>query len=248
MILVLSGTKDGRIIINKLLEKGFKVLATTTTEYGKKLIGNNKNLKVISKSLNKSEMKDLLISYDIDLIIDCTHPYAEEASKNIIFASKDTSIKYIRYERERGKYNDILSFDTFKECTKYLKATEGNILLTTGSNNLKVFVENININRLYIRVLPTSKVIKKCENLGFIPKQILALQGPFNKGLNREIYKQYNIKHMITKDSGDIGGTKEKIESAKEIGIEPIVINRPVIDYGEKFFDVDEMLKKIVSS
>jgi precorrin-6A/cobalt-precorrin-6A reductase len=56
---------------------------------------------------------------------------------------------------------------------------------------------------------------------------------------------------MITKESGKVGSVDEKVEAAKELGIEVIMIGRPKINYGtvySNFFDVIEALHKKVSS
>ncbi|RKD30603.1 precorrin-6A reductase [Thermohalobacter berrensis] len=245
MILVLSGTKDGRIIIEKLIEKGYKVLATTATEYGGALIKEHHNLKIISKRLTENEMKHIIKEYGINCIIDATHPYAKEVSKNAINASKKTLVKYIRYERSKGEYEGVRNFKSFKEAADWLKNKQGNILLTIGSNNLEAFVNTVQKERLYIRLLPMSKIIKKCEDLGLLPKQILGMQGPFSKELNIAIYSFYNIKYLVTKDSGDIGGTKEKIESAKEMGIDILLIERPKIKYENAYNNIDKVIENI---
>ena len=50
MIWVIAGTKDARKIIKLLSKKNYRVIATTTTEYGKNFIESNPNLKIASKA------------------------------------------------------------------------------------------------------------------------------------------------------------------------------------------------------
>ena len=80
---------------------------------------------------------------------------------------------------------------------------------------------------MIIRVLPTSNVLAECEKLGFVQNQIIAMQGPFSTALNSSIYEDYNIKHMVTKDSGVQGRVEAKVVSAIERGIHVVVIKRP---------------------
>ena len=57
-------------------------------------------------------------------------------------------------------------------------------------------------------------------------RQILALQGPFTTEKNAAILKQYDIQHMVTKNSGRTGGYQEKLEAAKILGI-PVYVIQP---------------------
>jgi precorrin-6x reductase len=80
---------------------------------------------------------------------------------------------------------------------------------------------------LYTRVLPTTEAIKKCAELGFLPNQIIAAQGPFCTRFNAAMIEQYHIEYLVTKDSGRAGGVEEKLEAAEQAGIETVIIRRP---------------------
>lgn len=245
MILVLSGTEDGRLIVEKLLDKNHSVIATTATNYGARLFKTHPNLKVISKRLDKEDMVDLTKKYNIKIIVDATHPYAAEVSKNAIEASEESDIKYFRFERKEITYENIDRFSSYEQVIKYLENKKENIILTTGSNNLDKF-KNVNFkDNLYIRVLPTANVVKKCTDLGFLPKRILALQGPFSTDFNKAMYEFYNIKYIVTKDSGDIGGTNEKIKAALDMNIRVLLIDRPQIDYPNKYDSIRKLIEDI---
>jgi precorrin-6A/cobalt-precorrin-6A reductase len=46
---------------------------------------------------------------------------------------------------------------------------------------------------------------------------------------------------VITKDSGDVGGVPEKIQAAKEAGIDVVIIKRQEIDYPKKCSSTEEV-------
>ena len=46
---------------------------------------------------------------------------------------------------------------------------------------------------------------------------------------------------MITKDSGKTGGVPEKIQSAREAGIDIVIIKREEIEYPVKCSSIDEV-------
>ncbi|KAB3539059.1 cobalt-precorrin-6A reductase [Alkaliphilus pronyensis] len=245
MILILSGTKDSRLIIKSLLAKGYKLVATTATDYGGELIEKHQNLEIISTKLNQSQMENLINEKTISLIVDTTHPYAQEVTENAINASKNLSIPYIRYERKQTINSVGTRYSSYKEAAGALENCSGNILLTIGSNHLEDFSYLNKANNLYARVLPTPYAINKCVDMGLHPKQIIAMQGPFSQKLNEEIYRHYSIKYLVTKDSGAIGGMKEKLEAALRCNIKVIIIDRPKTNYGNISYEIDDLVKKI---
>lgn len=249
MILVLSGTKDGREIVYKLRDRDFDLIVTTATEYGKSLYNEDKGLKVISQRLDYNEMVKVIKENSISLVIDATHPYADKVSHNISRACNDTEIPCIRYQRKKSSIDElnyrVQWVSGYADAAMKLYKTKGNILLTTGSKTLNVFTSKISPERLYSRILPTSSILKKCEDLGFKPSNLIAMQGPFTKEMNIELIKKYNIDILVTKDSGKVGGTIEKIEAAKEMNIPVMIILRPEITGEVVFDDIDKLVDKV---
>lgn len=245
MILVLGGTKDGRDISRNILDMGYKVIVTVTTEYGQELLGKEDRMKVYCYKLEESSFKDIVNKEKIKIIVDATHPYATEISKLAMSISNQMDIPYMRFERKGIHHGDVIEVNDFEEAVEYLKYTKGNIMLTTGSKNLDIFAKNLEKERLYARVLPTSNVIERCEGLGINAGHIIGIQGPFDKELNKSLFNQYNIDYMVTKESGNTGGTSEKIQGAIELGIKVVLVKRPKIVYRNTFCDLDKLIKKI---
>ena len=236
MILVLGGTSDSLEIcseLNKIFN--LKYTLSVTTEYGRDLaLGYARN--VILGKLTKDDMKQ---------IIDATHPYAIEVSKNAIECSKESNIEYVRYERksliEGITYPNIYVVDTIEEACEIANQKGNNIFIGTGSKNLDKYVELIKNKKLIVRVLPTSEVIKSCEDLGLNGDNIIAMKGPFSKTINMEMYKQYKIDLVITKESGVAGGFLEKVDAADILDIPVVIIKRETIDYPKVINDVKEI-------
>lgn len=230
MKLVFAGTRLGREVVQDLLKKGEKVIVSTATEYGGSLIEPHENLIVHCSKMDRDEMKEFIKKYPIDEIIDATHPYAVNVTNNIKACCGELGIIYGAIKRDSyladNDDNNIIVMDNYEEACNYLITTQGNILLTIGSNNLDKF-QDIDKGRIWVRVLPTSKILSKCENLGYTPKNIIAMQGPFSYNINVALYTDFNIKYIVTKDSGSSGGTDEKIQGALDNQIKVIVIKRP---------------------
>lgn len=245
MILVLSGTSDGRALVYRLLEAGNEVIATTTTAYGGGLFETHDGLEVLTKGLTGEEMVRLIHERQVSLLVDATHPYAENGSVNAIWAAEEAQVPYVRYEREQMAYPGVEHFAGYDDLIDYLKEVEGNILLTVGSNNLNHFTDGLKTDRLYARVLPSIGVIQKCHDLGLKPNQIIGMQGPFTLAMNKAMIEQYGIQYMISKESSKVGGFQEKLDACRQMGIGLIVVDRPKVDYPLMFNTIDEVVNYI---
>ena len=123
-------------------------------------------------------------------------------------------------------------------CVEYLKSTEGNILLTTGSKELPAYAELH--DRIYARVLPMQASLDICAHSGIAPERIIAMQGPFDEEMNLALLKMTKAKYMVTKDTGGPGGYGAKISAAKKAGVQAIIIGRPVQREG---MDLDAVIR-----
>ena len=244
MILLAGGTKDSRIIAEKLLKDKHRVIVTTATEYGGKLI-SHLDLEVRVTRLDLEGLENLANEMNVSQIVDATHPYAIEISENLLKLSEIMGLPYYRYERSMLKYKKENSFYDLEELINFLEEVKGNILLTLGSNNIHRFKDLKNKKSIYIRVLPTEYALKKCEDAGFRPSQILGLQGPFNTIFNEAIYVNYDIKYVVTKESGATGGELEKVEAAKNLGVNVVVLKRPVVQYRNLYNEIDDLIGAI---
>ena len=123
------------------------------------------------------------------------------------------------------------------------------MFLTTGSRNLERFVKAPALKdcTLIARVLPTAEVVELCEKLGLTPAQIIAMQGPFSREMNRSMYEKYGADVIVTKNSGMVGGTDEKFQAAEDLGLPVVVIDRPVLDYPHLAHTFEEVLKFVDS-
>ena len=117
-------------------------------------------------------------------------------------------------------------------------------MLTTGSKELHIFCRDERLRkRLIVRVLPGMESLSLCYENGLEGNQIIAMQGPFSEEINTAIYRQYDIRHMVTKESGAIGGMEEKLSAARKMGIRSYVIARPKTDTGNwQIYDEKEIL------
>ncbi len=248
MILLLGGTLDSRQLTKKLLDQAYSVCYSSLTTIASDQMAETKNLIKLCGQLDMEALGHTLRAYKITACVDASHPYAGQISENAIAACKANKVPYLRLERpsQVDENEDVIVCDDYQAAKDYLgkalEKSQANILLTTGSRQLEAF-QGLPKNRIYARVLPTSGVLKKCEDLGYKPRQIIALQGPFSTEMNQLMIKDYQIGFVVTKDSGDIGGVKQKIEAARRSKAKIIFIRRPLIVYPNVVDHPDQVLR-----
>ena len=247
MILVLGGTSDSLEICDRLNKnKDLLYTLSVTTSYGEDLAKKYAKNIIIGK-LSEEDMIDFIEKNNINKIIDATHPYAIEVSKNAIKCAKEKNIDYLRYERksliEEITYKNKYVVSSIEEACKLAREKGSNIFIGTGSKNLPEVVDYIPDRNLIARVLPTSDVILSCEKLGLNPDNIIAMKGPFSQSINEEFYKHYNIDIVVTKESGVNGGFLEKVNACETLDIPVIIITREKIDYPVVVNDIEELEK-----
>lgn len=249
MILVLSGTEEGKDIVKKLHDGGLSLLTTVATEYGKKIFEQiGLESLCLQGRLDTSGFSHLIRERKIDIVVDATHPYAVEVSRNAMDACKRENIRYLRYERQETEIPNhplIHNVRTMEEAVDKARSLGKKILLTTGITSVAKFVSLKDEKELYVRILPVPDHIASCLSIGILATHIIAMHGPFSEDLNRAMFKQYHINTMVTKDSGDVGGVLEKIRPALAENIDTIVIERPKIHFNKIYTSVDDVVKEV---
>jgi precorrin-6A/cobalt-precorrin-6A reductase len=252
MIGLIVGTSEGKDILSGLNEFTEDIFVSTATAYGAELLKEYKYKILSGEPLDGEGLKQVIKTHNIKILIDASHPYALEITRNAMEACKCCGIQYIRYERlsvvEKFKQNkNVIMVEDYNSLYPYLKEVEGNILNTTGSRNIdKIISFNLN-NRVIHRVLPSLKVIEEILDLGIRVEDIVAMKGPVGYELNCGFIKEYNAKAILMKDSGIQGGTEEKIKAAIDNNIPAFIIGRKPMEYSKVFYSELELLKYIAN-
>ncbi len=238
-ICIFAGTSEGRKLLERLCGRGLQMTVCVATEYGEVLLGEHPDVKIRAGRMDQNQMEEMLRGGGFDLVVDATHPYADKVTENIAAACRNTGAEYLRLLRgSNSDDSDGVFVENTSACVEYLKTTDGNILLTTGSKELPAYKELA--NRIYARVLPMQVSLDICAQSGIAPERIIAMQGPFDEEMNLALLRMTKAKYMVTKDTGGPGGYGAKISAAKKAGIQAIIIGRPVQQEG---MDLDAVIR-----
>ena len=162
---ILSGTSDGPLIANRLLELNFSVFASVLTYRAGQAYIKNPKLHIITGKLNnKDEIINFIKRNKIKCVVDATHPFAVIISKYLNYACKEIKTPLLLFERKSLKNNSNKFFyiDDLKDINN-VDLENKNILLAIGSRFLND-TANYYLNRkanVFTRVLPTFESITK---------------------------------------------------------------------------------------
>ena len=242
-VLVFSGTTEGRTIARYLRSRGVPVHVRVATEYGAVVMEDDSVDVQVGSCGGAEGIARVIRECGYGLVVDATHPYARRISEHIREGCAEAGVECIRLVRDGGCTPDgVVEVPSVKEAVEFLKGTEGNILVSTGSNELHLYTEIPDYReRLTARVLSTGESVGKAVSLGFEGSHLIAAQGPFTEEENLAALRRADARWLVTKDSGTIGGFEEKVRAARRAGAKIVLISRPA-ESGHGYGEVVRML------
>ncbi len=227
--LLLGGTSDTRKVLDTIKNQYDEIFITVSTDYGYENFKDleSDHVKVLLINFNESSLREFLKVNEIEEIFDSTHPYAKKISALAKKVCEDMRLRYFPKKREKLSFpqghEELILFASYEEAVNFI-VKEGLLptLITTGSKNAYKF-SSIAKNS-YIRILPFEESLQRARKAGFPAKNIIAMQGPFSTELNLALIRHFNVKSMISKNSGKEGGIIEKIESCRIAKIPLIIV------------------------
>jgi precorrin-6x reductase len=208
--------------------------------------------------MKKDDMLEVIRREQPELIIDATHPYAAEAGQNIREACDEAGYLGALYRLRRKSLYDSIEgcqfcnihyFADMDEIVYYLNTNEEKVFVALGSKETAALTQVKGFKkRLYLRILPDPGALEGCINLGYQAKNIICMQGPFSKEINKAMFAETKTRILITKESGKEGGYIEKIDAARELSMITVVLARPeeTIGYEPGHLQDFDQIKKLI--
>lgn len=257
-VLVLAGTADARDVVRTLLGRDMGVLVSTVTVHGaEQYVPLGVSCRI--GRLDQDRLLALVHRTGVRVLVDATHPFAEEAHCEARAAAERAHIPYVRYERhslweERPAFLSsplVHWVDDERQAAELAPHLGACIFLTTGSKRLSVYTDRLRLfpqRRLVVRLLPTVKNLERCAALGVDQADIVAVQGPFSEALNAAMYEKFDAQVLVTKESGAEGGFAEKVRPALERGAQVIIVRRPRSTGAPGLHSMEDLAQHVVTA
>lgn len=99
-VLLFGGTTEGRELAARLAGRGQRTILCVATDYGREVLEPellaNFCLDVRIGRMDAEEMRRLILEEEPGLVVDATHPYADQVTRNVREACEKTGREYLR--------------------------------------------------------------------------------------------------------------------------------------------------------
>jgi len=175
----------------------------------------------------------------IDIVVDASHPFAEQISFNAEEACKRVALPLLVLTRppwqwvEGDLWQEVSDLD---EAARALGDAPRRVLLTSGRKGLKAFEAATQHDYLI-------RTIEEPEPLVLLHARFLQERGPFDEASERALMQNERIEILVTKNSGG-DATYAKILAARALCL-PVVIVRPPQRAGLLLHDPVEVMTRL---
>ncbi len=255
-IWLIGGTSESAEIAIALSEQRLPYIVTVTTEAAKQLYPAGAQVQV--GKMTPAAMADFIEQQNIVGILDASHPFADEISRQAIALTQphqrltessslhpSKNIAYLRYERSAvSAHNKIQQRDrvTTVPSIEALLASgilqHQRVLLTLGCRDLYRFSALRQTSELFARILPSVEAIAQAQSAGFSPQELIALRPPVSAALEKALWQQWRISTVVAKASGMPSGEAIKRRVARELGVKLVLLQRPPLNYPQQTHSV----------
>jgi precorrin-6A/cobalt-precorrin-6A reductase len=169
----------------------------------------------------------------IDALIDATHPFAEQISWHAAQAAEETGVPYLRLARpawQKTQDDNWIEVAAAAAAARAIPPSARRVFLTIGRQQLAPFAVLPQIWFLMRSIDPPD------VDLTIPNGQVLLARGPFSLEQERQLFEDYQIDLLVSKNSGG-NATYAKIIAARELQIPVVMIRRPEMPAGETVAD-----------
>ncbi len=155
---------------------------------------------------------------DFVCIIDATHPFAAQMSRNAFEAAKALGLPLLRLERPA--WSKEPAWHEVEDLAAVAKAlpTHARVFLTVGSLTLGAFTARDDIWCLTRSIEPPAHPPPNGE--------VILQRPPFSLQNELDLMVRYKITHLVSKNAGG-EAIRAKLDAAIQSGVQVIMVKRP---------------------
>lgn len=236
-VLILGGTGEARALADALVQRGECLPVTSLA--GRTRLPMLPGGAVRHGGFGGAEgLAAYLEAENIAMVVDATHPFAEQISHHAAQAAKASGVPRLVLLRppwqaiDGDKWVDVASTT---EAASSLPAIGRRVFLGIGRQDLQAFAAVRDVWFL-IRSIEAAGSNAPMANATYI-----RARGPFSRDMEMALFRQHRIDCLVTRNAGG-DATYAKIAAARELALPVLMIGRPPAPPGEQVGSVNQAL------
>lgn len=169
-------------------------------------------------------LADYLRAQAISHMIDATHPFADQISRNAIAAAEATTVPILSLHRppwQPDAGDNWLHVPDLQAAAKALPEEPARVFLAIGRQHLAAFAELPHHWLLRLVDPPTAPLPLRNAHA-------VVARGPFAPDADEALLSDHAITHIVTKNAGGTGA-KAKLIAARRLGLPVVMVDRPAL-------------------
>ncbi len=158
-------------------------------------------------------------------VVDATHPFAAQMSRNAVAACTAAGVPLCAFERapwRAGPGDDWRHVADLAGAVAVLPERLLRVFLAIGRQNLDAFAAKPQHHYLLRLVDPPE------GSLPLPDTSVVIARGPFDEASDRELLARHRIDLIIAKNAGG-AGARAKLDAARTLGLPVVLIDRPTL-------------------
>lgn len=175
----------------------------------------------------------------ISHVVDATHPFAAQMSRNAIAACKETGIPLIALERPAwtpGPGDDWQAVADTPSAVAALPQAPARVFLAIGKQTLAPFAAKPQHHYLVRLVDPPEMPLPLPQT------SVVIARGPFDAAGDTALMRAHGITHIVAKNAGGVGA-EAKLTAARALRLPVILIDRPALPPRNRAATVEEVMR-----
>lgn len=158
-------------------------------------------------------------------VVDATHPFAAQMSRNAANACELADVPVCAFERPAWlavEGDRWVHVESIEEAVEVLPSHPARVFLAIGKQNLNQFVAKAHHHYL-LRLVDAPEAPLSLPNVS-----VEIARGPFDVAGDTALMQRHGITHVVAKNAGGAGAVA-KLTAARSLGLPVIMIGRPPV-------------------
>ncbi len=168
-------------------------------------------------------LAEYLIHHSISHVIDATHPFAAQMSRNAVGACARTGIPLLALTRPPWRPRDGDDWQHVADITAAVTALSGakkRVMLALGRLQINRFAAQPQ-HHYVLRMIDAPKARPTLPQ-----HSVIVARGPFTVPQDTALMREHAIELVVCKNAGGVGA-EAKLQAARTLGIPVVMIDRP---------------------